>query len=264
MSDKQRRVVGFLTGLAFGLPFTIVSQYINLWLLPDIPFFDLPLGRIESVVLGSLGMGLFGLIVALDEESLWGVIGGGLFGVALSSVAAYINSGVSDLFRSFFVFLFTFLPRLILYLPLGFLFRWIINTQEYAATRSPGWMRKSLIARILLISVAIGGGLYSIYPKESRIALQSADALLHEGMLIDDRASLPKSLIPVDGFVTYAKGPYTLELNSDVDSLPVTRPRVGIGVIESLVIFRFENGFQFGCVFTPPNYVANCLHIHLP
>jgi hypothetical protein len=68
----------------------------------------------------------------------------------------------------------------------------------------------------------------------------------------------------VEGFVQYAEGPYTLELGSEVDSLPVTRPRVGIGVIESLVIYRFENGFQFGCVFTPPQYVANCIDIHLP
>jgi hypothetical protein len=179
-------------------------------------------------------------------------------------MAAYINSGTTDLSRSFFVFLFTFLPRLIIYMPLGFLFRWEINTQEYVAARSPGWMRKGLIARIVLIVVAIGGGLFSLYPQESRISLQKADALLQEGMPIDDRMSLPKALIPVDGFVQYAEGPYVLELSSDVESLPVTRPRVGTGVIESLVIYHFENGFQFGCVFTPPQYVANCIHIHLP
>jgi fluoride ion exporter CrcB/FEX len=255
---------GFWVGLTFGLPLTIISQYINLWILPQVPFFDPPLGRITVVVLGSLGMGLFGMIVAWDEESLWGLIGAGLFGVAMTSVSAYLNSGITDLLRSFIVFVFTFLPRLIIYLPLGLLFRWVINHQEYIHARSKGWMRRSVMIWTVLVGVAVLGGLYSIQPEESRISLAKAEELLQEGMAIEDRMSLPRELIPVEGFVEYAEGPYTLELSREVDSLPVTRPRVEVGVIESLVIYRFENGFQFGCVFTPPSYVANCVDIHVP
>jgi len=37
--------------------------------------------------------------------------------------------------------------------------------------------------------------------------------------------------------------------------------RVSIGVLESLIIYRFENGYIFGCTFTPPTYKANCVNI---
>ena len=76
MSDHRRRTYGFIIGLTFGLPFALISQFINEWMLPGIPLFDLPVGRVATVILTTLFMVILGLIIAWDEESFWGVLGG--------------------------------------------------------------------------------------------------------------------------------------------------------------------------------------------
>jgi hypothetical protein len=262
MSDQKRRVTGFWVGVAFGLPYLYISQFINVWMLPGIPLFDLPIGRAATVILGTLSMGILGLIVAWEEESFWGILGGALFGVVVSYFQAYINSGESQALSSLILFVYTFLPRLLLYIPAGLFLRWVLNQQEYIVARSPDSLRRRVTVWLAILVVAVIGGRLSLYVPEVRQALKDADALVLEGLSsVGNGADLPKPLIPVDGFSTYAKGTYTLEWNSDVDSLPVTRPRVSFGVIESLIIFRFENGYQFGCVYTPPSYTANCINI---
>jgi hypothetical protein len=92
--------------------------------------------------------------------------------------------------------------------------------------------------------------------------LQDGNALILEGIsAVENGMDLPEPLLVVDGFSTYANGPYTLEWSSDVDQLPVTRPIAEFGVTESLIIFRFENTYQFGCVYTPPSRVPKCINI---
>jgi hypothetical protein len=75
MSDQNRRLTGFWVGVAFGLPYLYISQFINVWMLPGVPLFDLPIGRIATVILGTLYMGILGVIVAWEEESFCGEFG---------------------------------------------------------------------------------------------------------------------------------------------------------------------------------------------
>ena len=115
--------------------------------------------------------------------------------------------------------------------------------------------------RALTIGMIILGARMSLYPTEAQRALQEANNLLLSSQSITERDALPVSLQLTDGFIERAKGPYTLEYTDDPDRLPVTRPRVSLDVLEPLIIYRFENGYIFGCVFTPPAYVANCINI---
>lgn len=261
LSDRGRRVLGFLVGAAFGLAFSWVAQFINVWSLPGIPLYEPPIGRVEAVMLTALGLGLLGLIVAWEQESLWGLIIAALTGVALDSLQAYVNSGESQFLKSIIVFVFTFLPRLVIFLPLGLFFRWLTGMLEDAILTSRGRLRRLVLAVLALAVVAFIGGRFSLLPEEARIAMQKAHTLLTESMPIENRSDLPSELQLVDGFVEFAEGPYTLEWSSDPDRLPVTRPTVSLGTLESLVIFRFENGFIFGCVFTPPAYKTGCANI---
>jgi hypothetical protein len=262
MNDRKRRIYGFMIGLLFGLPYSLVSEFINTWMLPGIPLFELPLGRAATVVLTTLFMGILGLIVSWDEESFWGLLGGSLFIVTLSSVQAFLNSGVSEGVTSFFLFLFTFMPRLIIYLPLAFLFRWVLGNFDRFTSSSRGRMGSPLLALVALLVLAVLGGRFSILASEAHDALRDGNALVLEGMsAVENGTDLPDPLIVVDGFSTRAKGPYTLEWSSDVDSLPVTRPMPQFGVTESLIIFHFENGYQFGCAYTPPSHVPKCINI---
>jgi hypothetical protein len=262
MSDNRRRVYGFIIGLTFGLPFALISEFINEWMLPGIPLFELPIGRITTVIFTTLFMAMLGVIVAWDEESFWGVLGGSMLIVVLGSFQAFFNSGNSEGVTSFFLFLFTFLPRLIIYMPLAMFFRWVLGNFDRTASISRGRKGRPFLALLLLLALAVIGGRFSILAPEALQALKDGNALVLEGMAaVENGTDLPKPLIVVEGFSRYARGPYTLEWSSDVDSLPVTRPMPKLGVVESLIIFRFENQFQFGCAYTPPSHVPKCIDI---
>lgn len=261
MSNCNRRIVGFLVGSTFGLLYTWVSQFINVWALPGIPLYEPPLGRVETVILSALFMGVIGAIVCWDQESFWGLFIAALFGVVIGSAQAYINSGENDFLKSVIVFVFTFLPRFVFYLPLGIFFRWLTSLLEEAILFSRGRLRHVTIAMVALVALGVIGGRFSLYKPEAFRSLQDANQLLLESMPIETWEELPSELRLVDGFIELADGPYTLEWSSDVDRLAVTRPRVGIEVLESLIIYRFENGYIFGCTFTPPSYKANCINI---
>jgi len=262
MEDRRRRFYGFIIGLTFGLPYALISEYINVWSLPGIPLYELPLGRFTTVVLTTLFMVALGLIVAWDEESFWGLLGGSMLTVVLSSIQAYINSGVSEGVTSFFLFLFTFLPRLIIYLPLAFFFRWVLARLEGIQPASSRRTVSPLLALTLLAALAVIGGRFSILAPEAIEALKDANVLMLDGLsAVESGTDLPAPLLDVDGFASYAKGPYTLEWSSDVDQLPVTRPMAAFGVTESLIIFHFENGYLFGCAYTPPSREPKCINI---
>ncbi len=262
MSDQKRRTYGLVIGFAFGFPFALISQFINVWALPGIPLHELPIGRVASVILITIFMGLTGLIVAWDEESFWGLLGSGLLAVFASSLLAFINSGERQVVTSFFLSLFTFLPRLIFYLPLGLFFRWILGVLDTTGRTPSSGLSRLLKVTFSIVIIAVIGGRFSKMSPEALDALKDMNALTLEGIsAVTNGEEVPEPLIPVDGFATYATGAYTLEWSSDVDSLPVTRPMVGFGITESLIIVRFENDYVFGCAFTPPSHVPKCINI---
>lgn len=262
MSDRKRKILGVFLGLLFGVPFSITSQYINSWVLPGIPLFELPLDRLTTVILTTIAMGILGLIVAWEEESFWGLLGGSLFIVTLGSIQAYINSASSEGVTSFFLFLFTFLPRLIIYMPLAFALRWVLNHFDRNAHISSGRRRRPFIALVLLAVLAVVGGRFSLLAPEAIQALKDGYALAIEGMqAVENGTDLPTPLLDVDGFANFAKGPFTVEWSSDVDSLPVTRPIAQFGVTESLILFHYENDYIFGCAYTPPSQTPKCINI---
>ncbi len=266
MNDKKRRIYGFIIGITFGLPYAYISQFINSWMLPGIPLFDLPIGRVLATILTVLVLGALGVIVAWDEESFWGIVGGSFFLVVLDSMQAYINSGSSQAIASFFIFLYTFLSRLIIYLPLTFLFRWALNNLDNSVPGYPRWLGhgvgRPLKVMIVVLTLSVIGARFSMLVPEARQALQDGNALVLEGMSARDSGSdLPKPLRDVYGFSTYAKGSYTLEWGSDASILPLAKPMAGFGVTESVIIFHFENGYLFGCVYTPPSRVPMCTNI---
>lgn len=262
MSDQKRRAYGLIIGLAFGFPYSLISQFINVWALPGIPLHELPIGRFASMILTSLFMGVMGLIVAWDEESFWGLFGSGMLAVFSSSLLAFINSGERQIVTSFFLSLFTFLPRLIFYLPLGIFFRWLLGIVDTTGRAPSSGLSRLLKVTSSILIVAVVGGRFSQMSPEAKDALKDMNALVLEGLsAVANGEEVPETLIPVDGFTSYAAGTYTLEWSSDVDSLPVTRPMADFGVTESLIIIRFENDYQFGCAFTPPSNIPKCINI---
>jgi hypothetical protein len=262
MSETKSRIIGFLCGLLLGLPYSFISQFINVWMLPGLPLLDLPVGRVAMILLTTLSMGILGLIVTWDKESLVGIIGGALFMVVTGSYLAYVNGGSYKGTETFLVFIFTFLPRVVLFVPIALFLRWVSEQFEQVTTQTAGilWRLTRVLVAILL-AAGIGGS-FSLLSSEARQALQDANQLTLDGISsVAQQTELPAALIPVEGFSRVANGAYTLNWSDRVDNLNVVRPETDGSVIESLIIIRFDNGYKFGCVYTPPSHTPKCINI---
>ena len=260
-SDRNRRILGFVVAAVLGFSYLLISQFINAWTMPGIPLYEPPIGRFETTIYGSILIGLLGLLIVWEQESFWGLLVSALAGVVITSMQAYINSYETGILKSIIVFVFTFLPRVVFFLPLGVFFRWLVGQVEDVLIGYRGRLRDLALAVLATVAIIVIGGRMSVYPPEAQRALEEANSLLLNSQSITERDALPVSLQLTDGFIELAKGPYTLEYSDDPDRLPDTRPRVGMDSLEPLIIYRFENGYIFGCVFTPPAYVANCINI---
>ena len=91
-----------------------------------------------------------------------------------------------------------------------------------------------------------------------KTSLVKMNEIMKAGMQVTARADLPKPLQGVEGFIQNADGAYSLIIGSDPDVLPVQRPIVQYGEPEPFIIIKFENGFVFGCVFSPPYIQPAC------
>lgn len=255
MNDSSRRILGLLLGAVIGLVYGLVAQYINVLFLPGLPLQAPATGRLGAALLTALGGGLLGLLAAWPDEAVPGVIASSLVGtLALSWIA--VSSTVPGSQRAFsvLVVLFvTFLPRAFLLLPFAGLVRWVIGVWGSELQNVNYSLRRLGSSLLLAAALAAVVGVFSLHAKTGRQALATTYDLVQRGMLAASQDDLPVELRPVDGFIQGARGPYTLELGDNPDVLPIQRPIASYDVQEFAVFVRFENGFRFGCVFTPPN-----------
>jgi hypothetical protein len=253
---SQRRL-GLILGLTLGLGYSLSSYLVNQIAMPDIPLYAPWPGTFGLIVITALMFGLLGLIAAWTEESLPGIIAAALVGSIVSSIWIILDQATNRTGALIALFL-VFLPRVFFYLPFSWLLRWLVSKFETSAYQNIAPSRRffSVFVAFLLAVVA---GTFSLHPKEVRQSLVKMNELVQLGMRVSTRDELPKSLQPVNGFVSNALGKYTFALGSDPDALPVQRPMVEYGAIEPFIIIRFENGFRFGCVFSPPYVVPACI-----
>ena len=252
----QRRM-GLILGLALGLGYSLSSNLINKINLPDIPLSVPWPGTVGLIVISTLMFGALGLIAAWTEESLPGVLAAALAGSVLSAIWILLNE-TSNKSGAFIVLFLVFLPRIFFYLPFSGLVRWLISKFEDSAYRKVPPIRRWLPVLISLL-LAVVAGTFNLYPKEVRQSLIKMNELTQLGMQASARAELPKSLQSVEGFIQNADGEFTFAMGSNPDVLPVQRPIVEYGEIEPFIIISFENGFRFGCVFSPPYVVPACI-----
>ncbi|MCI0553043.1 MAG: hypothetical protein L0287_19015 [Anaerolineae bacterium] len=257
MQLTAQRRLGLILGLALGLGYSLSSNLINNFFLPNIPLFVPWPGTAGLIILTTLMFGVLGLIAAWTEESLPGIIASALVGSIISSIWIILNE-TSNRTSAFIALFLVFLPRVFFYLPFSWLIRWLVSKLEVSAYQSIPPARRLLYVLITFL-LAVFAGTFSLYPEEARQSLVKMDELIQLGMQASTRDQLPKSLQSVEGFVSNANGKYNFTLGSDPDALPVQRPVVEFGAIESFIIIRFENGFRFGCVFSPPYVLPACI-----
>jgi len=253
--NLQRRRTGLILGLILGTAYSLTSNLINRLALPDIPLYTPPPGEFGLIVITALMFGALGLLAAWPDEALPGVLISGLAGSFISSI--WIFSTETNKTATLALLVLVFLPRMFFYLPFGVLVRWLIARINQPAVQDIAPVRR-LIPVFLAFALMVFLGSFTRYPKETRTALVRMNELLKIGMPMNARADLPKSLQGVDGFLQNATGAYSFSIGSDPDVLPVQRPAVEYGAPEPFIIIRFEKGFRFGCVFSPPYVNPAC------
>ena len=256
--NLHRRRAGLTIGLVLGFGYSLTANLINRLALPDIPLYTPPPGVTGLILITGLMFGLLGLIAAWPDESLPGVLLSGLIGSIISSIWILLNE--SNKFAAMTLLVVIFMPRMFFYMPFGGLVRWLIYKIDQPTLRPVAPVR-TLIPVFLAFLFMVFAGSFAMLPEETRGSLIRMDALLRSGM--ESQATsydqLPKPLQPVLGFIQNANGKYSYTIGSDPDVLPVQRPIVDYGVPEPFIIIRFENGFRFGCVFSPPYIQPACI-----
>ena len=86
MNDAHRRGAGLILGFALGLVYGAVSQLINLFFLPDISFYQPPLGAWGNIALWIVFASVLGLVTAWVTETIAGVLWGSAFSALVLGV----------------------------------------------------------------------------------------------------------------------------------------------------------------------------------
>jgi hypothetical protein len=260
MSITVKRLLGLILGAIVGLAYGLVAELINTVALPGIPLYAPPPGREMMIVLDMLGGGLIGFITMLATDAILGVIAGAvLTGTLSTALTLWVERGSSERMFSLSAILFlTFLPRVVLFAPLSGGFRWVVNLWDTETTYEPFSLRKRVLSPLIMIIGAIGMGYFALKSQVDRDALVHLDSLIKAATRSPNAEMLPASLKPVDGLWGVDHGSYTLNLILDPDVIPAQRPMTGMNVHLPAIIVVFEDGFRFGCVYTPPYTEPSC------
>jgi hypothetical protein len=268
-SRARRLLMGTLLGAGLGLTYGLVSQWINAIAVPSVPFYMPPFGPLGNTVLGFAVGALLGLATAWSESGFVGMLAGCSAGAVLVELAVLLTGQVS--FRMVVakgvLTLFTFLPfAAILIVPIGLL-RWVIGKEEdLRDDGAPAWKRVALPLVLLLIAGALGA--LALYPARGRTAVARMNAIVQAALPAADRSALPNQFrgeniqaIVVPGYPERAKGAYTLDWEKDkLGRFAIPRP-LDNEWEQSAVVARFEDGWEFVCLFITPDADPRCAEV---
>jgi len=258
MALASQRRLGLTIGLMIGLGFSVSSNLTNSFIMPEIPFSAPWPGTFWLIALSVAMFGALGLLAAWTEDEMPGVFMSALIGTLISSVWILVTES-SNRTGVFVILFFIFIPRMFFYLPFSMLVRWLISKIQYRPYGKEVAPVRRLLPVLISFVVVIFIGTFTRVTEEERKSLLKMQEIIQAGQAVDTRDELPNPLQNVNGFIENGKGEYTFSLGSNPDALPVQRPFANYGEAEPFIIIRFENGFRFGCVFSPPYVVPACI-----
>ncbi len=248
---------GALFGAWLGGVYAFASQAVNWIVLPGIPLAS-PDGSFSQYLLQYLLMGaVLGLVSSLPASSWMGIVMGGFLGALFSTFIAISQQwGRQDFIRNMIPLLYTFLPLVVLLLPLAYIIRRGVDAQVIDSDRPYLWGRRILIPALLTL-IAIFVGSLSLYDTDVRNAFRYSQSMLQTGLQASSADALPHPLQDVKGFRENAHGAYAFSWSDDTEAFFGPRPATG-ELSQFLIITRFKNGFQFACIFSRTVAVPFC------
>lgn len=260
MPSKERLsrwIFGVVFGAWLGGVYALVSQAINWIYLPDIPLAPpsaTPAGYVvEYLVLGAL----LGWICSIPENRYVGMLLGGGFSALCITILALQSVWGGEFFSAALILLLlTFMPLILLMVPIAFIIRLGVDAQQVDPERPYLWARRYIIPAFLTLVVVVLGT-FTLYPKDQREAFQYVHDMIQQGQQSSDLKTLPEPLQDVRGFMENARGGYQLSWSDRVETFFGPVP-VGPELSQFLIIARFENGYALACVFSGNRPKPNC------
>ena len=192
---RDRRRFGIWLGLALGLIYGVISQSINHLYLPDLPLYHPAPGPWLIALLFVLLGGALGFASAWPNNSLLGILLGGLLGALVMDAATLLETGLdSNNLNSVIAALFIIAMPLVASLALVVaLFRGALDWhQRIVRGKGPLWLSAGIpLVLVLLIGwMAVSSG-YSPY---ARTLLVRAHDLIEEGTRRRGTGCAPRGL----------------------------------------------------------------------
>ena len=258
-SKKNRRIAGIIFGVWLSLIYSVVSHQINHIYMPGIPLQNPNENLATYYFLAVLVGVVFGLGSTWPENRWAGIFLGSALGGLMEFIDLWGNTIFSTAARtigSLFFTVLTFLPVVVLLLPLSIIIRFSVdslgNRQEKRfSIRRIGLPLLGTVSAIIL-------GSFALYPAEARNAFYSTQELISTGQKSSSQSTLPFSLKSVEGFMEQGKGSYFMEYSDDISQLTGGVPATASALRSFLIMVHFDNGFSLACVYTGTSNSSTC------
>jgi len=261
MDNKLRTILGVIFGMLLGLAYALVSQWINNIFMPGIPLYVPPPGRFAIIILVILAGGVLGFLVAWPKEFFVGVIISASVGTLASSFLSLraVTGGFENMVNASVVLFISFLPRVVLFLPVVILVRWAAETWEKETLYDSYSVKGRVRSLLLLVIVGLLAGVFSLYSANTRRSLANLNELILEGRQASSITNLPQPLQIVDGFLEHSNSSYAFNVVVNPEDIPVSQPGSGYDQNVVGIDVLFTSGFRFGCVYRSPDEPPNCI-----
>ncbi len=257
------RLIGLILGTTLGLVYGFVSQVINVFLMPGVPFAQYPFGVLGNCVVIIISAAFISLVSIAPRSSVTGAF----LGSAVAVLAALLQWWVVNAPPSTALFNMPFLNPLsplalilvfMLFLPVLLFFRLAVTTLTESSYK-PVWSWTRLRLPLVIFVLAGMVGAFSLFPNHVRQAMTDMHALIQTGLSASNAGDLPPSLWQENGvtdFLSYASSDYILapsesiNLKSDLGASPKT--------YSLAVIARFKNNWILTCLYDVNGQRAHC------
>lgn len=253
-------VIGALIGLVYG----VISESINSWVSPGIPFYHGPLGASGNILVTILAGTLIGLACGRPKGALNGALAGCVLLMVFIQFRAWVleGTGLDGLVRSTTVIIKIAAAALVILLSIPYMMvvRWSIDTQNETHPGSLfSWQRLKVPLLVLVLSA--GAAYLSLASSSVRTAMVRMNDLIREGLQASSMDALPAALSNdehVMDFLVYANSKYALEESFNLNVGSSSESSTAVISNEIILVARFEGGYTVTCNYHPAGGTPRC------
>jgi hypothetical protein len=258
--DRKRRKDGLLFGLMTGLIYGLVSQLVNALAISGVTFYQPPFGTFGNILMWMAIGAMLGLVTSWPGGSLFGVLIGSLVAGLMLQTSVFFSGSLSrNLLPKVIGLIGFYVPFAALAVPLLGLLRLAAN-EEREWYDLPIYAWKRLRLPVVLVAVAGGIGIMSLYPPTGQVTIVRMNSMIHTGLQAGSPAALPQPL--QDKLVGDFTHKATPDFNIALDTQNLTRymiPYTQLGQFDpAAVIARFSNNWTLVCLYVNPNEDPFC------